>query len=137
MESGSDWVAMLRARHPTLDLSDLGGVIGVARGGGYRAGDPRSSPSGRKLEGVYRESFWQGTQVYGLGAGFSDVVSLFVAAVEANVDQARERFGADLRWEIYVQHYANRNHGGTLPAALLARMGALEIALDLEVFPKV
>jgi hypothetical protein len=126
---------MLRARHPTLDLSALGEVIGVARAGGYRAGDQRSSPSGRKLEGVYRESFWQGLEFQGRGNGFTGVVASLVDAVEVSIERVRARFGSDLRWEIYVQHHARRNHGGTLPSALLARMGALSIDLDLEVFP--
>ncbi len=135
--TGSDWNIMLRARHPTSDLSDLGDVIGVAPGGGYRAGDPRSSPSGRKLDGVYKESFWQGLEVHGLGSAFTSAVASFVDAVEAHVDLVKLRYGGDLRREIYGQHFAYRNHGGTLPAALLARMGALSIDLDLEVFPNV
>jgi hypothetical protein len=95
--TGSDWNVMLRARHPILDLSDLGEVIGIVKAGGYRAGDPRSSPSGRKLDGFYRESFWQGLEVHGLGSAFTSAVLSFVDAIEAHVDRVRLRFGGDLR----------------------------------------
>lgn len=132
----SDWTAMLRARHASRDLSGLGDTLGIESAGGYCAGKPRYSSSGKRLAGIYRESFWQATEVAGLGNGFSGAVAFFVDAVEANIDCVKENFGVDLSWEIYVQHHSYRNHGGTFPARLLARMGALSIDLDVEVFPR-
>ena len=52
--------ASLHVHHPTTSLIDLGERIGIATSHWHRHGDPRTTPNGTSLPGLYSDNYWCG-----------------------------------------------------------------------------
>jgi hypothetical protein len=55
-----EFTMSLHIRHPSVDPAQITRTLGIEPQHTWRAGEPRKDPSGSKLEGCYRESFWMG-----------------------------------------------------------------------------
>ncbi len=118
-----------------MPVAALMAALPFPPGRGWTAGEPRATPTGRSLEGVYRDSYC----VCDIGEGNDGELA---ALLRQTLDQLEERPAAllDLRAQgatfgFYVTWIPDGDSGETFDADLLARMAGLGIALGLNVLP--
>src|SRR5438270_12365438 len=55
---GAEYWISIRLEHPTMDPSGFADRFGVSAVRKWRAGEPRTTPKGQPLDGVYPSSYW-------------------------------------------------------------------------------
>jgi hypothetical protein len=58
--SDYEFTISLCIRHPTIDPSRITRSLGIEPQHSWKAGEPRRSPAGDELEGLYHQSYWTG-----------------------------------------------------------------------------
>lgn len=128
----------IRICHPSVDPADISRTLGMTPQWARKAGEPRSTPKGRRLEGVNAESYWTcdpfnlrwGTSD---GRSFEDALEDMLVLLEPHaaflVDLARE--GRNTLW---FSSHSNRNFAVEIPPDALARLAALRFSLIHDVY---
>jgi hypothetical protein len=137
--AGYRYAISLRFRHPSADLSGIGDKLGITPTRSWKAGDPRTTPKGTPLDGVFRDSYWTSMPIEGASSEATDLSE----ALGQILTQLSERraFFADFadsggRAELLVGWFFDEgNSGDVLPHELLARLAELRIDLSLDVYP--
>lgn len=122
--------------HPSADPARITREIGLEPASSWQRGEPRVTPKGTRLEGVWRDTRW--TYEFDLGR---------VATVEAAIASAVDRLAgargllARLRQtggtaELIVSLPGEAYQGASIPVALLHDLAELGVGLGIEVFPK-
>ena len=134
MSNPFEFAVSLRVTHPDIDPAVITDVLGVTPDRCWKVGDPRVTPKGAALEGVYRESHW----IAALGNGSDGEIA---HCLEQALDRLSRHgtFLTDLRkgggdLQLFVFWGGNGNTGAVLDAALLGRMAELGIDLRLDVY---
>lgn len=115
------------------DLALTGSLLGLQPLRTHTKGEPRTTPTGRKLEGRYPEAMW--TYVWRIGRD-QDVVEQLKAIVEcvakasSIIMQARANGVA----ELIVRIQGPGHIGFDIPNQIVARIGEIGLALGFEVF---
>ena len=52
------YAVSLRVMHPDIDPEDITANIRIQPWRSWRAGEPRATPKGESLKGVYTETYW-------------------------------------------------------------------------------
>ena len=120
--------------HPTIDPAVITRKLGLAPTFPKQAGEPRKTPTGTKLPGVWPDSRWNGELSYLDDMDVEQAISAFLAAVEPSKAFWRSLAQEDARCELIVSLYGGRYQGMTLAAASLRRLAEINIALGLEIY---
>ena len=124
----------LRFYSQTVDPSEIGGVLGLEPKWNHKIGEPRITPKGALLGGVYDCSYCSFALT---PCGNEDLHALLDRVVdgllqhEALFHRIRDDRG---RAEFFVGWYSTGNTGDTLSSLLLSKLGALGIDLALDVY---
>ena len=118
--------------HPALPAAELGRALPFKASHEGTVGEPRRSPTGQALPGVYKESFWRcslTTPADGELEGFiaNVVEQLAATSPHALVDGGKARLFIGLFME-------QDNIGLELCPELLSRCGALGISLGFDIY---
>lgn len=131
----------LSLSHPDADLRELGEVLDIRPTRAVKAGDPRITPKGTLLPGVYRESSWNGDLTSEPDARMSDDEHL-ETFLEAQLDRLARHSGQlrALRDDggqarFFIGLFCDANTGLTLSPALMAKAAALGIELGFDIYP--
>ena len=122
--------------HPNADPSDISRKIGLAPLRAWRCGEPRFTPKGTRLEGVWRDTRWS--------HGFAlDKNATIETAIASALDKlaATTRFLAALREtggtaELIISLPGDTYQGASISTELLKALADLGVRLGIEVFPK-
>jgi hypothetical protein len=121
--------------HPSVDPADITREIGLEPASSWRCGEPRFTPKGTRLEGVWRDTRW--THEFDMG----DVATL-EEAIASSADRlaGARRLLSSLRQtggtvELIVTLPGDAYQGASIPFALLHDLASLGIDLGIEVFP--
>lgn len=128
MEASSDFpqfTASLTIYSDSLSLADISGPLGAPSEGGEKG----HALSGRRTP--LRHTYW--SRRSGPGPLDEQVLELVVFVEEhwAAIDQLRNSCSMRIFCGVFTAH--ERNCGFRLGEALLARLGAIDIALDVDV----
>jgi hypothetical protein len=122
--------------HPNADPADISREIGLSPTRAWRCGEPRSTPKGTRLEGVWRDTRWSH------GFALDKNVTIETAIVSA-LDRltAIRRFLAALgetggTAELIISLPGDTYRGASISAELLKALSDLGVSLGIEVFPK-
>ena len=121
----------LQIRHPSADPNDIVQQIGRTPVRSWAVGEPRQTPTGRVLEGVYRETYC----VFDVGRGNDGELARLLGKAVAELDGAKALF-RDLREtggsiNFYVTWTAGER-GEVFDTALLFSLAQLGIDLGIE-----
>ncbi len=138
--SDYEFIISLRILHPTIDPATITQTLGIEPQHSWKAGDPRRSPAGGELEGVFRQSYWTGRLMEKpqLSSERLSVESVLVQILSQlrRAHDFLEQLNTDGGVaELLVSLYARENFRLDLSAESLALLGRLRLAVVLEVHP--
>jgi Domain of unknown function (DUF4279) len=133
-----DYSLSLRLRHPNLAAAEITAALGMEPSRDWDAGKPRARPTGAPLEGRNESTYW----TCRVSQGRAGPDKSFAAELEAAIGRI-ERKGEFLRAFVrsggsvglFIGWFGDGNIGVVLPPVLLARIAALEAALELDIYP--
>jgi hypothetical protein len=126
----------LRLRHAESDVGTLLEHWGLDVRGSWRAGEPRTTPRGNLLTGVWPESYaYSRLPVRGetLNQRFDSAIKLiepFASELTAFADSGG-------RCELFVGWHFETNSGDELGWELLGKLFDLRLDLSLDIYPEV
>lgn len=129
------FVIRLLVRHPRMSADEITVGLGMAPSAVWPVGEPRRTPKGNPLPGVYEESKWSKSYHVSVER------RLFRPAIEILNDlEQRAEFIDDLvstggTVEVSLDLPGGRNFGDSITPSELRRFASLQVGLGFEVFP--
>jgi hypothetical protein len=121
-------------KHPTIDPDEISNALNLVGHFVHKVGDPRRTPTGRELGGLYRDTRWRHRVRYQVRKQhFSAEVTSFVNGLvphRAFLNGLRESGG---RAQIIIA-FLDGYFGDDLSQATLAKMAELGLDLGIECF---
>ncbi len=126
---------VLLIRHPFIDPELITKKIGLIPFRYQRFGEPRMTPKGKALPGLWKNSSWSWQCDREDKRSFFDSVNLLVTELESH-----NKFLSDLRLQggniyVIVNILGKENIGDVLSWQIMEKMVNLKIDLGIEVFP--
>jgi hypothetical protein len=121
----------LQIFHPSADPSDIVQRIGRTADHSWAVGEPRQTPSGRALEGAYRETYC----VFEIGRGDDGELAALLGRAAAELEGAKSLFrdlratGGSINFYVY---WTVGGRGEVFDVALLSSIARLGIDLGIE-----
>lgn len=122
-------------KHPTMDPARITRVLGEEPNHTCTVGTPRRTPKGTLLPGLHKESAWSMSDTFtGDRLFFADVAGVvdWIEPQKAFLHEIVEG-GGEISLGFHL--YGDTNIGDECPWQELARLAALHVELDVEVFP--
>jgi hypothetical protein len=130
----TDFSLFLMVKHPTADLSDLPQALGLRAARIWKVGEPRVTPKGKSLDGLYRDSYC------GLYLDHSGSATL-PEAIASAIDQLRPNCGVidtliagGGRFLLNVYWHSAFNTGEEFDASLLRALADMNISLGVDIY---
>jgi hypothetical protein len=105
------------------------------------AGEPRTTPKGNKIEGIWKESYW--TAPLHPRKSISSRKTQFESFLSTALDELapHSRFIKTIlagggRAEFFVGLFGDKNYGFELEPELLQRIGKIGLRLSLDIYPE-
>jgi hypothetical protein len=132
------YVLSLRITHPSIDPEQISRMLGKPADWGWKAGEPRRTPTGTLLQGTRPESYWTCNPFHegwreSTEAGFEDALEETLGWLEPHAAFLLE-IAEQGTIRIWFSSHSNRNFAIELPPRLLGRMAALGISLVHDVY---
>jgi hypothetical protein len=126
----------LRLRHPSLDPSEITSALQLNPSSSGRAGEARTSPSGRQLQGQNQESYWTARLIEDRWppVGLPDLLGRVLGQLAPHRSFFHEIRSQGGTVELFVGWFFDGNSGDVFDCDLLARMADLKIDLSLDVY---
>ncbi len=132
--------ASLRAEHPSLDLGMLSGIFGLTANRTWNAGNFRATPTGRRLDGIYRKSYWTASLTdnwkSSKSASLEKAIDEWLNRLQQHAFELDNFFATGGRLNFFIGVAGKKNFGITLPIDLLGRLASLRIELQLDIYPE-
>lgn len=125
----------LRVNHPRLAPEELAAAIGMTPTRSWRVGEPRTTPKGRLLPGVNRETYCVFEFASENTADVTDPGVIVAAFLEPHKRAFLEVASTGGQTELYVTWEAHSNIGEVFGWEFLSKLVELRIALAVEWFP--
>lgn len=126
----------LRVWHPTLPHDSISGRIGLPERFAHTAGDPRVSPSGSPLDGVYEDTYVSMQMVRKRTAEIGDEIESCYDRIEMHADFIRSIVNAGGKVEFYVSAFLKDLGGFELNSLLLKRLATTGMGFAIELYPE-
>jgi hypothetical protein len=133
--------ASLRFRHPSIDPAKITQKLGKKPSRQWKAGEPRTTPKGNKLEGFNKESYWTANlhskkSITSTKTEFEKFLSSALDELTPHSKFIKKILKECGSAEFFVGLYGSKNFGMELEPALLLRFGEIGIRLALDVYPE-
>jgi len=126
----------LRLRHPSIDPDEVTLALSMTPEFRWKAGEPRTTPSGQRLEGFYESSYWCCKVSHEPGLGLITVVKEHLRNLEARRNFLIDFCAAGGSIEYFIGWFIGRNAGVVFDWELLNRLAALRIDLAFDVYSR-
>jgi hypothetical protein len=122
--------------HPNADPGDISREIGLLPLRAWRCGEPRFTPKGTRLEGVWRDTRWS----HGFELDENATIETAIASALERLATAG-RYLATLREtggtaELIVSLAGDAQQGASVGVETVRALADLGVSLGIEVFPK-
>jgi hypothetical protein len=130
----------LRIWHPFIKPEEITRVLGLRPRYFGEAGQPRKTPKGTPLEGVYRESHWS-ADPFDRGEYSStddlaeDALSDVLRVIEPHKAFLQKLRGEGARIVLEIDSFSGRNYAFELPPEILGKFAALGLSFAHDVYP--
>lgn len=121
--------------HPTMRPEEISSALGLEAKFFHCVGEPRRTPKGTPLPGIYSDTRWRHTSRHeAQGQHFADAVVAFVRSLEPHAPFLSRVRSTGGRAQVIVQFLGDGYFGDEIPRATLARLAELDLDLGLEVY---
>lgn len=125
----------LRVRHPSVDPDQITEALGIDPERCWKAGEPRQTPTGVPLDGIYKDTYWTTNVVAGrwpvvINDAIHDVLKKLVR-YRPFFHQIRSEGGVV---ELFIGWFFENQSGDILTHQCLALAGDLQIDLSFDVY---
>jgi hypothetical protein len=125
----------LRLRHPSMHPEEISAGIGLRSEFSWKAGAARTTPRGEILRGTNSLTYWCSQSVEGDGCKIAELLGAELARLEEKRSFLLEFTSTGGSIEYFIAWFTNGlNTGALLDWELLARLSALHIDLDLDIY---
>ena len=125
----------LRLVHPSDDLSHCSREFGLEPSREWKAGDDRTTPRGRPLEGTRHESYWTApldtSASQSIEDGLSQVAEWLAEHRTFMADHTRSGGSSELFIGFFLENF---NTGFALSPSLLGKFSSLGVGLDFDMY---
>ena len=130
----------VRIWHPSIKPEEITRILGMQPSHFSEAGQPRKTPKGTLLEGVYRESYWNADPFDRGEYSSTDDLAEDALAEVLQILEPHKAFIQKLRGEgsrilVQVSSFSGRNYAFEFSPELLGRYSALGVSLAHDVYP--
>ncbi len=122
-------------RHSSMDPAEITSETGLEATRSWRAGDRKTTPTGRSIEGKFRDTMWSHVWEWRGTRKFASHLSEVVSILEAHADFFAKINDTGGSISAVIDLPGEVNVGDTFGAGLLGRMACLKVSLGVEVFP--
>jgi hypothetical protein len=100
------------------------------------AGEPKQTPTGRALPGIFEQSYWVSRVAFSAKKGFKEPIGDIVELLSKHKCLLLELKDTGGTIELYLQLPGSFNNGDTMESSILETIGGMGINLSIEVFPR-
>lgn len=133
----------LRVWHPTIDAQDIAESIGIPAKRICRRGEPRQTPKGKALKGVYPDNYYVGDVIRRdefdtpeFDNQLTACINLALARVSPFKEALLRLKAAGARSEFFIGWKIRGNAGLELEPKLMSQLADLGISLSIDVYGK-
>lgn len=127
--------ASLRVFGGSVEHEDICKILGMTPKWLYRAGEPRVSPKGELLGGVYPSNYCVIELVTGSDSSLSEFVDEQTRALLVHKELFKNIKKSSGRVEFFLGWFIDENFGEILLSETLMLMGELGIDLSFDIYP--
>jgi hypothetical protein len=134
-DRGARFDIVLLIRHPNFDPAIISARLGLDAYRSWKAGDPRTTPTGHSLPGRHASSCWNYVFHYEDTGRFSMAIEGILRTLKGHkplLDQIDKSGGTT---ELFLQLPGDTSVGDSLAWAVLKKLAELKIGLSVETFP--
>jgi hypothetical protein len=127
----------LRVEHPTMDLDAVTEALGLSPQVIWKVGQPRRTPKGTPLPGIYKKGFWTARLLDGasIEQDLSSALSKALELVAAGSPLFGEIALTGGSTEFFVGWFFDEgNSGDVLDHRMLAKLASMSINLSFDVY---
>ena len=129
----------LRIKHPSIDLSYIGSLLGLQSNRIWKAGEPRETPKGTSLEGTNKESYWcgrlTGDREESETCSLEDRLADWTNKLSGHKTEFKRLLDEGGKVEYFVWIFCEKNLGFELSHNLLRDIAELGITLGIVCDP--
>lgn len=133
-----EYTISLRLRHPSMNPAEITAALGLGPFRCWRAGEPRSTPTGAPLEGRWPDTYWTSGRLADgqwRGKALPSAVCALLDQIATHKDFFQQVRAEGGKVELFVGWYFDGNSGDILDFELMGRLAALKIDLSLDIYP--
>ena len=125
----------LRLHHPTMSPDGISAQLAMVPKRAWQVGHPRETPTGLKLKGVYRDTYWSGFGRSGEDLQLLEIMDSDLSKLEDKKEFLGTFVATGGNVTYYVSWFASERSGGpSLSWSLLGKLAELKINLVLDVY---
>ena len=129
----------LRLFHPNIDPAEITRFLALEPKYAWKAGDPRQTPKGTPLEGIYRESYWTSNLIPSEQPSEGTLLEEYLDDLAKQLTPSRDFFARIRseggRVELFIGMYGGRNFGFELSSSLLSAIADVGLSLSFDMYP--
>jgi hypothetical protein len=138
--SNYEFTISLCIRHPTIEPSKISQALGMEPQHTWKAGDPRRSPAGGELEGVYHQSYWTGRlmgepEISSERVSVNSVLLQIASRLNRSSDFLEQLNAGGGVAELVVSVFAHEDFRLDLSTNSLASLARLRLSVALDIHP--
>lgn len=130
------FTAWLSISHPDIDPVEISRTVALPPTRATRAGEPRTTPTGDPLTGLYGLSHWTHRFDIQKTADLAPVLDELVQRLQSHRSFFHRIVMEGGKIEFFCGVFAAGNWDESLPHSLLGRLADLKVNLRLDVYPK-
>lgn len=123
-----------RVRSPSMDPLEISDGLNMQPKWAHKVGAIRTTPKGKRLEGVYDETYCSFPIPHLDGEYLSDLLARTASELQGKSEVLDEVFRSGGSCEFYIGWFSSGNTGEQLPSELLKQLGDLHIDLAIDVY---
>ena len=124
----------LRITHPSIDPRDITLALGLEPDVTHKAGEPRRTPKGTILEGVYPHSYWN--CCLEKDERLSNLISSANEKIIDKLPFLARLFETGGHLEYFIGCFISQHVGDTLDSKLLEQCARLKVSLSFDMYGK-
>lgn len=129
----------LHVSHPDMVLDEFTDLLGLRPFRVWRRGEPRASPRGTPLEGIYKYNSWaakthEEEHLFSTDISLEDYIAQLNRQLLPHKDKFAEVVGDGGYIEYFIGWFSEGNIGAILKPQLMREAAELNIAIGLDVY---